>query len=80
MFHLDSESVKLARDGRHWNASEDDVAGLSFAVNTRPLVPRRATKNLCVPSCSQPTKSLRVCYLTPCKMILLKPHPRETLE
>jgi hypothetical protein len=27
------ESVKLARDGRHWNASEDVIAGFSFAVS-----------------------------------------------
>jgi hypothetical protein len=45
IFRFDSESVRLARDGRHWNASEDVIAGLSFAVNTRPPAPRRGTRN-----------------------------------
>jgi hypothetical protein len=34
MFRLDS--VKLARDGRHWIASGDVIAGFSFAVNAYP--------------------------------------------
>jgi len=46
MFHLDSESVKLARDGRHRNASEDVIAGLSFTGKNSPPVPRGTTKNL----------------------------------
>jgi hypothetical protein len=44
MFRLDSESVRLARDGRHWKASEDVIAGLSFAVKNRPPDPRKGKK------------------------------------
>jgi hypothetical protein len=38
MVNADSESVKLARDGRHWNASEDAVAGLYLRVGKRQAV------------------------------------------
>lgn len=36
MLHLVSENVRLARDGRHWDASEDVIAGFFFAVTTCP--------------------------------------------
>jgi hypothetical protein len=45
-FHANMESVKLARDGRHWNASEDVIAGFSFAVSTPAANSSQGTERL----------------------------------